>query len=197
MTTVGTGAPAGGEPEPASSDPAAPELAALINSRLRDVPDFPTPGVLFKDITPLLADGDAFSVTIEALTNLVRAVGPADLIAGVEARGFLLAGAVAARLDAGVMPIRKAGKLPPPTVTARYDLEYGSAEIEVPLGLLEGRRVFLLDDVLATGGTLAAAIGLLEQAGATVTGAAVLVEIGALAGRDRLSGRHVSTLLTL
>jgi adenine phosphoribosyltransferase len=178
-----------------SSD--SPELAALIDSRLRDVPDFPTPGVLFKDITPLLADGDAFSVTVEALTNLVRAAGPADLIAGVEARGFLLAGAVAARLDAGVMPIRKAGKLPPPTVTARYDLEYGSAEIEVPVGLLEGRRVFLLDDVLATGGTLAAAIGLLEQAGATVTGVAVLVEIGALAGRDRLSGRHVSTLLSL
>ena len=167
---------------------ASPELAALIDSRLRDVADFPKPGVLYKDITPLLADGDAFSVTIEALTNLARAVGPVDLVAGVEARGFLLAGAMAARLDCGVMPVRKAGKLPPPTVTARYDLEYGSAEIEVPVGLLEGRRVFLVDDVLATGGTLAAAIGLLEQAGASVVGIAVLVELGFLSGRDRLAG---------
>lgn len=176
---------------------AAPELAALIDSRLRDVADFPTPGVLFKDITPLLADGDAFSVTVEALANLARAVGPVDLVAGVEARGFLLAGAMAARLDCGVMPVRKAGKLPPPTVTARYDLEYGSAEIEVPLGLLGGRRVFLVDDVLATGGTLAAAIGLLERAGAGVVGIAVLVELGSLNGRDRLDGRAVTSLLTL
>jgi adenine phosphoribosyltransferase len=174
-----------------------PELAALIDSRLRDVPDFPTPGVLFKDIMPLLADGEAFAVTIEALTNLVRAAGPVDLIAGVEARGFVLAGALAAMLDCGVMPVRKAGKLPPPTVTARYDLEYGSAEIEVPVGLLEGRRVFLVDDVLATGGTLAAAIGLLEQAGAIVTGIAVMVELGFLAGRDRLAGRDIGVLLTL
>jgi adenine phosphoribosyltransferase len=176
---------------------ASPELAALIDSRLRDVADFPKPGVLYKDITPLLADGDAFSVTIEALTNLARAVGPVDLVAGVEARGFLLAGAMAARLDCGVMPVRKAGKLPPPTVTARYDLEYGSAEIEVPVGLLEGRRVFLVDDVLATGGTLAAAIGLLEQAGANVIGIAVLVELGFLHGRDRLADRDVTSLLTL
>ena len=176
---------------------ASPELAALIDSRLRDVADFPKPGVLFKDITPLLADGDAFSVTVEALVNLARAVGPVDLVAGVEARGFLLAGAMAARLDCGVMPVRKAGKLPPPTVTARYDLEYGSAEIEVPVGLLEGRRVFLVDDVLATGGTLAAAIGLLEQAGASITGVAVLVELGFLSGRDRLAGRAVTSLLTL
>ncbi len=176
---------------------AAPELAALIDSRLRDVADFPKPGVLFKDITPLLADGDAFSVTVEALVNLARAAGPVDLVAGVEARGFLLAGAMAARLDCGVMPVRKAGKLPPPTVTARYDLEYGSAEIEVPVGLLEGRRVFLVDDVLATGGTLAAAIGLLEQAGASITGIAVLVELGFLSGRDRLAGRAMTSLLTL
>jgi adenine phosphoribosyltransferase len=174
-----------------------PELAALIDSRLRDVADFPKPGVLFKDITPLLADGDAFSVTVEALVNLARAVGPVDLVAGVEARGFLLAGAMAARLDCGVMPVRKAGKLPPPTVTARYDLEYGSAEIEVPVGLLEGRRVFLVDDVLATGGTMAAAIGLLEQAGAGVVGIAVLVELGSLSGRSRLDGRAMTSLLTL
>jgi adenine phosphoribosyltransferase len=176
---------------------AAPELAALIDSRLRDVADFPKPGVLYKDITPLLADGDAFSVTIEALTNLARAVAPVDLVAGVEARGFLLAGAMAARLDCGVLPVRKAGKLPPPTVTARYELEYGSAEIEVPVGLLEGRRVFLVDDVLATGGTLTAAVGLLEQAGASVVGIAVLVELGFLSGRERLAGRAVTSLLTL
>ncbi len=176
---------------------ASPELAALIDSRLRDVPDFPKPGVLYKDITPLLADGDAFSVTIEALVNLARAVGPIDLVAGVEARGFLLAGAMAARLDCGVLPVRKAGKLPPPTVTARYDLEYGSAEIEVPVGLLDGRRVFLVDDVLATGGTLAAAVGLLEQAGANVIGIAVLVELGFLNGRDRVADRAVTSLLTL
>jgi adenine phosphoribosyltransferase len=172
------------------------ELSAVIGGLLRDVPDFPSAGVLFKDISPLLADPVGFRRCVDALAQAPGAAD-AELIAGVEARGFLVAAALATVLGAGVLPVRKAGKLPPPTVTARYDLEYGSAEIEVPVGLLGGRRVFLVDDVLATGGTLAAAIGLLEQAGATVVGMAVIVELGFLSGRDRLGDRALTSLLVL
>jgi len=178
-------------------DDAAPlTLGELISSRLRDVPDFPLPGVLFKDIAPLLADGVVFGECIDAFAELPAAY-EADLVAGVEARGFVVAAALARAVDAGVVPVRKAGKLPPPTVSARYDLEYGSAEIEVPLGLLEGKQVYLVDDVLATGGTLAATIGLLTRAGATITGVGVLVELSFLHGRDRLPGHDLTALLTL
>jgi adenine phosphoribosyltransferase len=177
-------------------DDPAPTLGELISSRLRDVPDFPQPGVLFKDIAPLLADGVVFGECIDAFAELPAAY-EADLVAGVEARGFVVAAALARAVDAGVVPVRKAGKLPPPTVSARYDLEYGSAEIEVPLGLLEGKQVYLVDDVLATGGTLAATIGLLTRAGAAITGVGVLVELSFLHGRDRLSGQDLTALLTL
>ena len=123
-------------------DDAAPlTLGELISSRLRDVPDFPLPGVLFKDIAPLLADGVVFGECIDAFAELPAAY-EADLVAGVEARGFVVAAALARAVDAGVVPVRKAGKLPPPTVSARYDLEYGSAEIEVPLGLLANRSIW-------------------------------------------------------
>jgi adenine phosphoribosyltransferase len=172
------------------------DLAALIDGLLRDVADFPEPGVLFKDITPLLADAGAFGACIDSFAMLPAAM-EADIIAGVEARGFIVAAALARAVNAGVVPVRKAGKLPPPTVRARYDLEYGSAEIEVPVGLLAGKRVFVVDDVLATGGTMAASIGLLANAGATVTGMGVLVELSFLAGRDRLAGRDLTALLTL
>lgn len=158
-------------------------LAARIAGLLRDVPDFPQPGVLFKDISPLLADPSAFAAVIDALCAAGDGV---DLVAGVEARGFLLAGAMATHLGAGLLPVRKAGKLPPPTLARSYDLEYGSAEIEVPTGLLDGKRVLLVDDVLATGGTLRAAADLLADAGATVTAMAVIVELGFLGGRRRL-----------
>jgi adenine phosphoribosyltransferase len=175
---------------------AEPTLGELIASRLRDVADFPQPGVLFKDIAPLLADGFVFGECIDALAELPAAY-EADLIAGVEARGFVVAAALARAVDAGVVPVRKAGKLPPPTVSASYDLEYGSAEIEVPLGLLDGKQVYLVDDVLATGGTLQATIGLLTDAGATITGVGVLVELSFLDGRERLKDIDLTALLTL
>lgn len=166
---------------------AGPEVAHAIGSRLRDVPDFPEPGIVFKDIAPLLADTMGFGVAVSALADEVRARGGADLVAGIEARGFILAGALAQELGCGLVPVRKAGKLPPPTIRRSYSLEYGTAEIEVPVHVLDGRRVFAVDDVLATGGTMRAAADLLVQAGATLTGMGVLLELGFLAGRDLLT----------
>jgi adenine phosphoribosyltransferase len=166
---------------------AGPVIAASIAARLRDVPDFPEPGIIFKDIAPLLADAAAFGAAIGALADFVRAGDPVDLVAGVEARGFLVAGALARELDCGLVSVRKAGKLPPPTVRRAYTLEYGTAEIEVPVGVLDGKRVVLVDDVLATGGTLLASALLLAEAGATVTGFGVLLELGFLDGRTHLS----------
>ena len=153
---------------------------------LRDVPDFPKPGILFKDIAPLLADGVAFDAVIHALAGMAH--DGADVVAGIEARGFLIAGALARQLGCGLVPVRKAGKLPPPTLRRCYDLEYGSAEIEVPDGLLEGKRVMLVDDVLATGGTMRAAAELIAEAGASVTALAVIVELSFLDGRATLGG---------
>lgn len=172
------------------------ELGELISSRLRDVADFPQPGVQFKDITPLLADPIAFGRCIDALAELPAAAG-ADVIAGVEARGFVVAAALARSVGAGMVPVRKAGKLPPPTVRAGYQLEYGSAEIEIPTGLVTGRRVYVVDDVLATGGTLAATVDLLAKAGATVTGVGVLIELSFLGGRQRLADWDPTALLVL
>jgi adenine phosphoribosyltransferase len=166
----------------APSGDAGPDIAGAVAALLRDVPDFPKLGIMFKDIAPLLADGAAFGHAIGALANHARACGPVDLVAGVEARGFLVAGALSRELGCGLVAVRKAGKLPPPTVRRSYDLEYGSAELEVPMGVLDGTRVFLVDDVLATGGTLRAAADLLAQAGATVTGLGVLLELGFLDG---------------
>jgi adenine phosphoribosyltransferase len=160
------------------------------------VVDFPEPGVLFKDITPLLADGPVFNACIDVFAELPAAY-EADLIAGVEARGFVVAAGLARAVDAGVIPVRKAGKLPPPVVSASYELEYGNAEIEVPVGLLEGKSVYLVDDVLATGGTLAATIELLKRAGATVTGVGVLAELSFLNGRERLGPIELTSLLVL
>jgi adenine phosphoribosyltransferase len=161
------------------------DIAGRIGSRLRDVEDFPQPGILFKDIAPLLADPAAFALAIRTMASFADG-RDVDLVAGVEARGFLIAGALACELDCGLVPVRKAGKLPPPTVRRSYRLEYGTAEIEVPVGLLDGKRVLLVDDVLATGGTLRAAADLMVQAGATVVGLAVLLELGDLDGRSQL-----------
>src|SRR5579875_1693067 len=166
--------------------------AELIAARLRDVPDFPQPGVLFKDITPLLADGAAFATSVRELAALAPEV---DVVAGVEARGFLLAGAIAGELGCGLVPVRKAGKLPPPTVRRSYTLEYGSAEIEVPTGLLDGRTVLLVDDVLATGGTMRAAAELIGEAGGRVVALGVLLELGFLDGRAALAGLGPFTAL--
>ena len=169
--------------------------AELVAALLRDVPDFPQHGILFKDITPLLADAEAFAAVVRDLAAVAPDV---EVVAGVEARGFLLAGAIAAELGCGLVPVRKAGKLPPPTVRAAYDLEYGSAEIEVPVGVLDGKRVLLVDDVLATGGTMRAAAKLLADAGAGVAALAVILELGFLDGRAALAGlAPLTSLLTV
>jgi len=168
------------------TDVTAADLATRIAGLLRDVPDFPSPGIVFKDISPLLADAAAFDDVVHAMAQ--AADGPVDVVAGVEARGFLMAGALARQLGAGLVPVRKAGKLPPPTVSRTYDLEYGSAAIEVPVGVLDGKRVLLVDDVLATGGTLRAAAELITEAGGAVTGMAVIVELEFLGGRAALAG---------
>jgi adenine phosphoribosyltransferase len=171
---------------PAVTGDAGPDVASGIAAVLRDVPDFPELGIVFKDISPLLADAGAFGAAIGALADFARRSAPVHLVAGVEARGFLIAGALARELGCGLVPVRKAGKLPPPTVRRSYALEYGNAEIEVPVGVLDGKRVLLVDDVLATGGTLFAAEALLAEAGATVTGLGVLLELGFLGGRAQL-----------
>jgi adenine phosphoribosyltransferase len=171
-----------------SSGDGGADLAARIASRLRDVPDFPEPGIVFKDIAPLLADSQVFGETIEALARFARECGEIDLVAGIEARGFLFAAAPAGRLGCGVVTVRKAGKLPPPTIRRAYDLEYGQAEIEVPVHVVDGRRVYLVDDVLATGGTVRAAADLIAQAGGELAGVGVVLELGFLNGRARLDG---------
>ena len=162
-----------------------PSDLAPLRSLIRTIPDFPEPGIQFRDITPLLADARGLT---QALDALERSIEPAsvDIVAAIEARGFLLAGALAQRLGAGVVPVRKPGKLPGPTLGVDYALEYGSDRLEIHEDAIgPARRVLLVDDVLATGGTLLAARSLLERAGAHLVGAAVLVELTALAGRAR------------
>lgn len=174
----------------------ADDVAAVITALTRVVADFPEPGVVFRDLTPVLADDRGFTVVTEALAELVTG---ADLVAGIDARGFLLGGAVAHHLGIGVLAIRKGGKLPPPVFSRTYDLEYGTATLEIPSdGLtLAGRRVAIVDDVLATGGTVAAARDLLVDSGAEVTEAAVVMELAALGGRERLSPLSVRSLQQL
>ena len=181
--------------EPARGDAGEP-IASIVRDRLRDVMDFPTPGVMFKDISGLLADGEAMSQCMSMLAARASAV-EAQLIAGIEARGFLVAAALASRMGLGVVPIRKAGKLPPPTQRLSYALEYGTAEIELPSLDLAGQRVYLVDDVLATGGTAEAAHRLLEQVGAQVVGVGMLIELEFLSGRQRLSNGDVCSLLKM
>lgn len=172
------------------------EVAALVASRIADVPDFPKPGVMFKDFTPLLADGHAFGTVVRYLAQRHR--GSVDVVAGIEARGFILAAAVALELGLGMVPIRKAGKLPGDIVTESYSLEYGTAEIEVQTeAFTPGQRVLMLDDVLATGGTAAAACTLVERCGASVECVDVILELSFLGGRAVLPGRRVHALLTV
>ncbi|NMR20132.1 adenine phosphoribosyltransferase [Cellulomonas fimi] len=174
------------------------ELAARCARLIRDVADFPLAGVGFKDINPLLADAPTFADVVEHLAALARAAGGVDLVAGIEARGFILGAPVATALGVGFLPIRKEGKLPGPTVSASYDLEYGSATVELqPGNLPAGARVLLVDDVLATGGTAAAAATLLRTTGAVVAGLAFLLEITSLGGRARLDGLPVDVILTV
>ncbi|MEV0642610.1 adenine phosphoribosyltransferase [Streptomyces sp. NPDC050619] len=162
------------------------DVAELLLSRIRDVADYPEPGVMFKDITPLLADPAAFTALTDALADIAGNTG-ATKIVGLEARGFILGAPVAVRAGLGFVPVRKAGKLPGATLSQAYDLEYGSAEIEVHAeDLSSDDRVLVVDDVLATGGTAEASIQLIRRAGAEVAGLAVLMELGFLGGRARL-----------
>ncbi|MFE4646323.1 adenine phosphoribosyltransferase, partial [Streptomyces sp. NPDC056730] len=172
----------------------------LLLSRIRDVADYPKPGVVFKDITPLLADPKAFTALTDALAELCARYG-ATKIVGLEARGFILAAPVAVRAGVGFIPVRKAGKLPGATLSQTYELEYGSAEIEVHAeDLDQDDRVLVIDDVLATGGTAEASLELVRRAGAEVVGVAVLMELGFLGGRARLEpalgGAPLEALIT-
>lgn len=167
-----------------------------LNALIRDVPDFPKPGVLFKDITPLLADPKAFNFVVAKMAaHYTKA--QLGAIAAAEARGFLFAAPLALELNLPLVPLRKPGKLPYKTHSFRYDLEYGSAELHMHVdGVAPGTRVLLVDDVLATGGTMAAAGKLIEQAGGVVAGCAFLIELGFLGGRALLPGYEVFSLLT-
>ncbi len=172
----------------ARAESAGQKLRELLLSRIHDVPDYPKPGVMFKDITPLLADAEAFGALTEALAGLCERYG-ATKVVGLEARGFILAAPVAVRAGIGFVPVRKAGKLPGATLAQSYELEYGTAEIEMHADALDsGDRVLVIDDVLATGGTAEASLQLIRRAGAEVAGVAVLMELGFLPGRERLEG---------
>jgi adenine phosphoribosyltransferase len=171
------------------------ELAALVGRLVREVPDFPEPGILFRDITPFLGDGPAFQRLVESWAAQHSGI---DVVAGVEARGFILAAPLATRLGVGFVPVRKAGKLPGRTERAAYALEYGEAVLELTHdAITPGERVLLVDDVLATGGTAAAAAELVEREGGEVVAIQVLIELAALGGRDRLIGREVLATLTV
>lgn len=164
------------------------EALTRAESLIRTIPDYPEPGVLFRDITPLLADARALRTVIHAM--IAPFEGSFDVVAGVEARGFLLAGAVAMEAGVGLVPIRKAGKLPLPAASVTYALEYGTATIEAHDDIADGTRVLLVDDVLATGGTLVAAHELVGALGGVVVGTAVLMELTALGGREVVGDVH-------
>jgi adenine phosphoribosyltransferase len=168
------------------------DARAALAAKTRLVPDFPEKGILFEDLTPVLADGDAFARVVDALADAAQRMG-ADMIGGLDARGFLLGSAVAYKLGTGILAIRKKGKLPPPVHTQEYTLEYGTAALELPADCLEleGKKVVLVDDVLATGGTLLAARKLIENCGGQVSGYAVVLEVEGLKGRDKLSDAEV------
>jgi adenine phosphoribosyltransferase len=191
-----------------------PATARLVESRVADVPDFPQPGIMFKDLTPLFRDGAVFGQVIDAIVDhyavspppagvpadRARRVGDCgfDVVVGVEARGFVIAAALAYAAGVGVVPVRKAGKLPRVAYAASYDLEYGRATLEISEGaFVAGQRVLVVDDVLATGGTAEATLSLVEQAGGSIAGFTVLMELAFLAGRDKLAGRPVHALLTV
>jgi adenine phosphoribosyltransferase len=168
----------------------------LFVELIRDVPDFPKPGVIFKDITPVLADPVAFSELVDELCAPYRP-GEVSKVAGIEARGFILATPVAEQLGAGFVPIRKPGKLPAEVIRETYELEYGTDALEMHRDALQpGDRVLIVDDVLATGGTAAAAIRLVERLDARVVGVAVFIELGFLGGRSSLNGTALHALVT-
>jgi len=172
-----------------------PRVAELVTSNLREIPDFPEPGVLFRDITPLLANGPAFSELIGLLAR--RYGGRIDAVAGLESRGFILAAPLATQLGIGMLTIRKAGKLPGPVIGVDYALEYATARMELrPDSVTPGDRVLVVDDVLATGGTANASVQLLRRCGADVAAVSVLLELEELGGRSRLQGLTVESAVS-
>jgi adenine phosphoribosyltransferase len=172
------------------------DLPTLLRQRIRDVPDYPKPGVLFRDITPLLADHVAFAGMVDAVVNH-HGRGTVDKVVGIEARGFILAAPIAYHFGAGFVPVRKRGKLPGPVLSQPYALEYGEEVIEVRTDAFGvGDRVLVVDDVLATGGTAVAAVELVRAVGAEVVGLSFLIELAALGGRDRLPGLDLQALVT-
>jgi adenine phosphoribosyltransferase len=173
------------------------EVARRVAGLTLDVPDFPQPGVIFKDLTPLFADGPEFAAAIDAIVAH-HGRDSFDVVAGIEARGFMIAAAAAYATGVGVVPIRKVGKLPRATLRETYALEYGEATLELHAdAFTPGQRVLVVDDVLATGGTAEASLSLVEQAGGVVAGFTVLLELAFLEGRKRLKPRPVHALLTV
>ncbi len=171
------------------------DLAAKIKAIIRDVPDFPKKGIIFKDITPLLADHAAFSEMIKHFAAQFKSAGITKVL-GIEARGFLLAAPIALELGAGLVPIRKKGKLPYKTVAASYALEYGFDTLEVHEDAVKsGEKVLIVDDVLATGGTAGAVCSLVESLGGEVAGIAMMIELEFLNGRSKLAGRNIYSLI--
>jgi len=176
--------------------PVESSVRELVLNRVRDIQDFPEPGVLFKDFSPLLADGPAFATLVDDVA--ARYSGRVDVVAGIEARGFILGAAVAYRLGVGFVPVRKAGKLPSSTHRVEYALEYASAVLEVHQDAFSpGARVLVMDDVLATGGTARATCELVERAGAVVTAVEIVLELAFLDGRSKLGGHEVSCIVTV
>lgn len=169
--------------------------AELLAARVRDIPDFPKPGIVYKDITPVIADPAALDAAVDALATWARPLD-IDVVIGAEARGFLLGPAIARELGAGFVLARKPGKLPHDTIRAEYDLEYGTDSLELHTdAVAEGHRVLVHDDLLATGGTAAALMSLVKQAGGEVAGCAFLIELGFLPGRAKLDGADVHALV--
>ena len=166
-----------------------------LRDRVRDVPDFPQPGIVFKDIMPLVADAEYFRAAIDGLVELARPLRP-DVILGAEARGFIFGGALAYELGCGFVTARKPGKLPRETVEATYELEYGTDSLHVHADAIPaGARVIVHDDLLATGGTAKAKVDLVEQVGAEVVGLLFVIELGFLNGREKLTGYEVASLV--
>ena len=167
----------------------------LVKELIRDVPDFPTEGIIFKDITPVLRNGKAFEKVVNAMADAARSLNP-DVIVGIESRGFILGAPVALELGVGFVPVRKVGKLPSETICCEYDLEYGTNSVEIHKDAIHpGERVVVIDDLLATGGTACAACQLVEQLGGSVQGLVFLVELSFLNGKEKLSGRIVNALV--
>jgi len=170
-------------------------LTNLIKNKIRDIPDFPKPGILFKDITPLLQDKKAFAAVIDAFAERYAGKKIDDII-GIESRGFIFGSALAYKMGVAFVPVRKKGKLPFETVETSYALEYGNATVEIHTdGVKQGSRVIVIDDLLATGGTANATCTLVEKVGGTVVECAFVVELSFLNGRDKLPGREIFSLV--